>query len=233
MKVRVGSKFLRLHLIAGSLVFASMILLLAAIAEDVVRDEPLTVVDAQFSNWLHLNGSPGLTRLMLVITSFGATWTVVLVTVAFLIYLRSRRSLYWMVTVVSAVLGGMLLNRFLKLIFHRPRPYFEDPILTLTSFSFPSGHTIIATVLYGVMAAYFIAQTRSSRRRVLITLAAGLMIALVGFSRIYLGAHYLTDVLAAMAEGLAWLSLCLTLAYSIWLSRSRHGTPTDGDKKAG
>ena len=63
-------------------------------------------------------------------------------------------------------------------------------------------------------------RVRASLTRVLILLAAGLLIVLVGFSRMYLGAHYLSDVLGAIAEGLAWLSLCLTVVYTMW-ERSR------------
>ena len=76
-----------------------------------------------------------------------------------------------------------------------------------------------ATVLLGTLAAYFFTRTTDTRRRALIVFVAGLLIALVAFSRIYLGAHYLSDVLAAMAEGLAWLSLCLTFRY--YLSRTK------------
>jgi len=55
----------------------------------------------------------------------------------------------------------LLLNKLLKYAFHRARPHFDDPILTLTSYSFPSGHTMMATVLYGVVAAYLLAKTRA------------------------------------------------------------------------
>ena len=120
----------------------------------------------------------------------------------------------------ASVAGGALLNRSLKYVFHRPRPYFDDPILTLTSYSFPSGHTMAATVLYGVVAAYLLAKIPDWRWRVLIVISTSVLIALVGFSRIYLGAHYLSDVIGAMAEGVAWLSLCLTVVYFIW--RQRH-----------
>jgi undecaprenyl-diphosphatase len=220
MKTRSDSKILGLHLVAGSLVFAAMTTTLGFISEDVVNHEPLTVTDAQLSTWLHLHGSTKLTSAMLGITSLGATAVVICVTAVFVVYLFSRRSYYWIAATLSSVFGGMLLNRILKFAFQRPRPYFTDPILTLTSYSFPSGHTMIATALYGVVAAYFVAQSQDWRRRVLITFSASLVIVLVGFSRIYLGAHYLSDVLGAMAEGLAWLSLCLTAVYSLWRKRN-------------
>lgn len=203
--------FLSLHLVAGILVFVTMTLILGKISEDVINNEPLTLADVQLSNWLHLHGSPFLTRVMLVATSFGSTVTVTCIAVALGLYLIWRRQFYWLAAVAASVGGGALLNRLLKYAFQRPRPHFDDPILRLTSYSFPSGHTMAATVLYGIIAAYLFAKTPDWRWRVLIILSASLLIALVGFSRIYLGAHYLSDVLAAMAEGLAWMSLCLTL----------------------
>lgn len=207
--------FLSLPLVAGILVFATMTLTLGELSEDVINHEPLTVADSQLSTWLHSHGSPFLTNAMFVATSFGSTVTVTCISIALGLYLLWRRRFFWLAALVSSVLGGVLLNRLLKYAFHRARPHFNDPILTLTSYSFPSGHTMMATVLYGVVAAYLFAKTPDWRWRVFIILLATFLIALVGFSRIYLGAHYLSDVLGAMAEGLAWLSLCLTLLHSI------------------
>lgn len=209
----------RLHLLAGILIFAILTFTLSEISEGVVNQEPITVADVRFSNWLHARSSPSLTSAMFVITSLGSTWIATCLAVSFLIYLLWQRRYYWFTAVVPAVFGGMLLNRILKYIFQRPRPHFDDPILTLTSYSFPSAHTLTATVIYGVLAAYLFAQTPDPGRRALIVVSAALLIALVGFSRIYLGAHYLTDVLGAMAEGLAWLSLCLTVVYFVWRQR--------------
>ena len=211
---------LGLHLVVGIIVFATMTLMLGEIAEDIINREPLTVADAQLSTWLHSHSSPLLTSAMFVATFFGSTTGVSLIAVAFGLYLIWRRRFYWLTSLASSVLGGMLLNKLLKYAFHRPRPSFTDPLLTLTSYSFPSGHTMMATVLYGVLAAYLLSSTRDWRRRILIILSAIILILLVGFSRMYLGAHYLSDVLGAMAEGLAWLSLCLTVVYSVWRKRN-------------
>jgi undecaprenyl-diphosphatase len=221
VKKKIYTKgLLSLPLVAGILVFATMTLTLGEISEDIIKHEPLTVADTQLSTWLHSHGSPFLTSAMFVATSFGSTVTVTCIAVVLGLYLLWRRRFYWLAALAASVAGGVLLNRLLKYAFHRPRPHFDDPILTLTSYSFPSGHTMMATVLYGVVAAYLLAKTPDWRWRVLIILSASLLIGFVGFSRIYLGAHYLSDVLGAMAEGLAWLSLCLTAVYSLWRKRN-------------
>jgi membrane-associated phospholipid phosphatase len=219
MKRSSARGFLGLHLVAGIIVFATMTLTLGEISEDIINREPLTVVDAQLSSWLHLHGSPLMTSTMLAVTFFGATATVSCIAIVFGVYFIRRRRFYWLAALVSSVFGGILLNRVLKFVFQRPRPHFDDPILSLTSYGFPSGHTMAATVLYGVIATYFFTTSLDWRRRLLVIFAASLLILLIAFSRMYLGAHYLSDVLGAMAEGLAWLALCLTVAYSVWRQR--------------
>jgi undecaprenyl-diphosphatase len=222
MKPSSSKNSVGLYLVAGLLVFATMTLILGEISEDVINREPLTIADVQLSNWLHAHATPRLTSAMFVATSLGSTVTVICIAVAVGLYLLWGRRLYWLSVVGAAVGGGALLNKLLKYAFYRPRPHFDDPILTLTSYSFPSGHTMMATVLYGVIAAYLCTKIPEWHWRVISVLVAGLLIVLVGFSRIYLGAHYLSDVLAAMAEGLAWLSLCLTGLYFIRQRRQQN-----------
>jgi undecaprenyl-diphosphatase len=217
---RQAKGFLGLYLVAGLLVLSGMTLTLGEIAEDVRNGEPLTLADVQLSNWLHTHGSASLTTSMLLVTSFSSTVVVSCLAVLFGLYLLWRRQTYWLTAMVLSVFGGMGVNKLLKFVVHRARPHFNDPILSLTSYSFPSGHTMMATVLYGVLAAFLISKTPRWPWRVLIVAVTGCLILLVGFSRIYLGAHYLSDVLAALAEGLAWLSLCLTAVYSIWRHRT-------------
>ncbi len=106
--------------------------------------------------------------------------------------------------------GGSLLNIFLKHIFHRQRPVLENPLVTLTSYGFPSGHTMGATLFYGLMALFAVGWCVSWQSRVLAGNIAGALILLVGLSRIYLGAHYLSDVMGAMAAAIVWLAVCWT-----------------------
>jgi membrane-associated phospholipid phosphatase len=198
-----------LYLTLLLLILITAVWVFGAIAEDVVTRDPLTIVDARFSAWLHLHTSGSLTRVMLLITQIHSPLGVTLMTLAFSAYLWIKRLRIWVLTLTLAVFGGMLLNLLLKHVFVRQRPHFDNPLLTLTTFSFPSGHTLAATVFYGTLCALVVSRGVTWRWRVLAIALAGLMILLVGFSRIYLGAHYLSDVLAAIAEGLAWLAFCL------------------------
>ena len=212
-----SSKQIRaLHLIAGLLVFLVMTLTLGEIAEDVRDGEPLTITDVHFSNWLHTHYSAPLTKVMWIITSLHASVVVCAAAVLVGLYLWRRRQRYWVVALWLSVFGGVVLNNILKLVFHRSRPHFRDAVQTLTTYSFPSGHTMIATVFYGALAAFVIAHSKSWPLRIFAVAVALALIMLVGFSRIYLGAHYLSDVLGAMAEGFAWIALSLTGLYYFW-----------------
>ncbi|WP_395406963.1 phosphatase PAP2 family protein [Pseudoduganella sp. UC29_106] len=95
---------------------------------------------------------------------------------------------------------------------------FDEPLLTLATYSFPSGHTVAATLFYGLLACYLVMRGR----RWLPVAGATLMVLLVACSRMYLGVHYLSDVLAAVAEGVAWLAICVT-GMSTWRRRREAG----------
>lgn len=183
--------------------------LFAGIAEDVVEGDPLTALDAHVAAWFHAHAVPSVTQFMLGVSAMNGIAGISILTVLVALFFVWKRDWYWLLGLVLAVPGGMLLNLLIKFAFHRQRPSFVDPVVTLSSYSFPSGHTLASTVFYGTLAAFFMPRVKTAKQRVAILLAALLMVILVGLSRIYLGAHYLSDVLAAFAEGLAWLALCL------------------------
>jgi undecaprenyl-diphosphatase len=193
--------------------FALLAALFIAIAEDVVTGDPIVRMDQAIAEWLHGHGNPMLTRLMLGVThlhSMAGIWTMSLL---FGAYLAWKRAWSWVLTLAITLGGGMLLNTAYKYAFERARPTWDNPLLTLTSYSFPSGHTAGATLFYGVLAAYLMTRSRNPRARTLYAAGAVLLVALVGFSRMYLGVHYLTDVLAAACASGAWLALCLLGVY--------------------
>jgi membrane-associated phospholipid phosphatase len=209
IKARLPSKpsaIIKLVLVLLTLIVAACVF--GAIAEDVVTNDPLTIVDARFSAWLHDHQVNSLTSCMLLITQLHSLLGVTVMTIAVSAYLWIKRLRVWILTLAFAVLGGMALNLLLKNVFARQRPHLANPLLALTTYSFPSGHTVMATVFYGTLCALVVSRSRRWLWRALAIVVAGLLILLVGFSRIYLGVHYLSDVLAAIAEGLAWLVFC-------------------------
>ncbi len=213
--------YLGLHLTVGALVLAAAAWSFGVIAQDVVRGQPLTVIDVQLSAWLHAHSTPRLTAVMRFVSDVGAPPVALGMAALVALLLLWRRYWYWLLALVLTVPGGLLLNVFLKIAFHRQGPGFQGSVPTLTGYSFPSSHTLAAAVLYGVLAAFGVWTLRAWRWRVLVVLVAGSLVVLIGFSRLYLGAHYPSDVLAAAAEGLAWLALCLTAVDT--LRRRRRG----------
>jgi membrane-associated phospholipid phosphatase len=191
-------------------VFSSAVAVFVVVAAAVVMDPTVRFIDASVSTWVHAHVLALAIEVMIVISFLGAPSTLTAVTVAIASVLIYRQKYQQSIVLLAVVVGGNLLNVCLKHFLHRGRPVFEDPILMLPTYSFPSGHATAATVFYGLVAAY--AATHSSRQYLSRSaiLAAVIMIALVCFSRVYLGAHYLSDVIAGVAEGVAWLVVSLT-----------------------
>jgi membrane-associated phospholipid phosphatase len=206
------------HWTIGVLVLVGAIFLFCGIAEDVMTAGAITILDVQVAQWLHAHASPLLTQVMLWVTHLHSMPGIIALCLVLAFYWVRIKAWDWLLTLVLTVPIGMLLNVLLKNVFQRARPSFEDPLLTLSSYSFPSGHAAAATLFYGVLAAYLLCRVRSGRWRVFLVLLAILLVALVGLSRIYLGVHYLSDVLAAVAWSSGWLAFSLT-AVATWRRR--------------
>lgn len=178
------------------------------------------MLDVPLSAWFHANSHPLVTQFMLVITHWHSTAGVLLMSAVLGVALYSLARLWWLLALVLSVGGGLLLNVAVKHLVQRARPLFDDPMLTLTSYSFPSGHTAGATLFYGFITVFLLSHPGARRWRGLMVGVAAVMVLLVGLSRMYLGVHYFTDVVAAMVEGLLWLALCLTGVQALWRRRT-------------
>jgi undecaprenyl-diphosphatase len=202
-----------LHLTAGAALMMAAVAVFAEVAEDVAENDGVAAFDRHVSDWMHAHAQEPYTSLMWLFTHLhSVAGMVLLVLLAGLFFWRRARphGRYWLLALVLSVPGGMLLNVALKHIYQRARPVFEEPMLTLATYSFPSGHTVAATLFWGLMASYAVMAGGRWRVRCALAGAATLMVLLTGISRIYLGAHYPSDVLAAMVEGCGWLAVCIT-----------------------
>jgi uncharacterized membrane protein YdjX (TVP38/TMEM64 family)/membrane-associated phospholipid phosphatase len=207
--------------LAGWSAFLLAGLLFLALAWSVTARSSLVALDESVSQWLHAHASPALVAFFLAVTHLNSTFGIAVWSAAFAAVLARLREKYWMLTLALAVGGGMLLNLLLKAAYERMRPRFDLPVLELESFSFPSGHTAAAVLFYGVLAAFLVSRTRERAKRVACVAVAVAAVVLVAFSRVYLGAHFLSDVVAAACSSIAWLALCLSAGHALVRRRLR------------
>jgi undecaprenyl-diphosphatase len=131
---------------------------------------------------------------------FVALTTLVL---ALVFFWRCRRTN--LILLALTVGGGELISLLIKWLFAQPRPRWPDPLIVLTSTSFPSGHAMRSVFFFGLLSYFFLPQIDSWRGRVGILLAVGGLVLMIGVSRVYLKTHVLSDVLAGYTAGAAWL----------------------------
>lgn len=167
------------------------------------------MIDVPLSLWLHARPDTGLINVMLFITHWHSTIGILSMSAVLGLLLHRSGRLWWLLALAVSVPGGLLLNVGVKHLVQRARPHFDEPLLSLSTYSFPSGHTAGATLFYGFLTIFLLTHVRSAPWRRAIVAGAALMVLLVGFSRMYLGAHYFTDVAGAIVEGVLWLAFCL------------------------
>jgi undecaprenyl-diphosphatase len=201
--------------IAGWSAFLVAGCLFLAIAWNVTAMQGLVALDARVADWLHAHGRPGLIAFLLTVTHLNSLAAIGAWSAVFAAFLARMREWYWMLTLALAVGGAMLLNLALKGAYERLRPRFDEPLVELATYSFPSGHTAAAVAFYGVAAAFLVSRFHEPRRRAACVAGAIAAVALVAFSRLYLGAHYLSDVVAAICSSTAWLVLCLAFGHAL------------------
>jgi undecaprenyl-diphosphatase len=199
-----------------AIAFVASVAAFAHLAEDYLTGDPIVRWDVRFAIWLHQHASHPLVRVFDVITLAGNSVVLLLVVTAIGIVLLRRTRPNEAAVIAVAFGGAAVVNALLKLAFHRARP--ELAFVHLDTYSFPSGHAAVSTATFTTAAFLLGRRYRSTRARVLIALGTIAAIVLVGFSRLYLGAHYLSDVLAGISFGFAWAMLCL-LAYTVWGER--------------
>jgi len=221
------SRLLR-RLLLGALTLIIAAGLFGAIAEGVANPGPLTQLDVEISQALHRRAEPALTAVMLAVTHLHSTVAVSFYAAVLAAILTRRRQWRRLAALLLCVPGGMGVNVLMKLAFQRARPDFDDPLLSLSTYSFPSGHVAATTLLYGFGVAWVFAATARWPLRGAAVAAWVVAVLLVAFSRVYLGVHYPSDVAAAVAEGIAWLAVCLGALAAFWRESASASMPVSG-----
>ena len=216
---RLYSQRAALLLVAAVLVAVPFFTLLF----QVVAEGPLTRLDGRLADRLNeaVHANPTALNVLKVVTLFGSTPLLTLVTVAAVWFVMARgRQRLGTFLVVTAV-GGALLNTLVKLAVARPRPVVDHEIATAFGKSFPSGHAMSSTVIYGALLVALLPMLQR-RHRTAAVMGVVVLVLAVGTSRLLLGVHFLSDVLGGFVLGLAWLAGSIAL-FETW--RAEEGRP--------
>lgn len=201
--------YLGIHGAIGAAGCIVMIWAFAAIADEVPEQSLLVRVDVAIVNWLQVHGTEGGETFFNLVSWLGAQLLVGVVILAGLALARRRQWLRAGALILTTA-GGYALNTLLKLLFHRGRPEAATEFITHQSWSFPSGHAMNSLVGFGFLAYLLLGRTTNRGMRAAIIVATVIVVGMIGFSRLYLGVHYLSDVIAGFLAGAVWLLVCIT-----------------------
>ncbi len=220
-----------LTLFIGGALTVVLAKLSAEVYESVVEEDGISGVDKPLLNWVKQFRSPAVNAAMTVFTDIGSAYVMPAVALAAAIVLALwSRNWRPLILVVAAGSGSLLATVLGKQIFGRARPHLADAVPPYESSpSFPSGHTLNATVVVGVLVYLLCLQFHRTSARIAAVAVGGLFVVAMGLSRVFLGHHWFTDVLAAWLLGLAWLCLVI-LAHRLFhvVRQRRHGAVRKG-----
>jgi membrane-associated phospholipid phosphatase len=204
--------YLTLHIVVGLAVCLLTGLIFAVLLDSVREHDVLVTRDQAVANWFHGNGTAFGDRVFVIVSAIGSPMAMAVLFAAAVLYLWRAKQRTLLVAWVLSYVGGTVLDGVMKDIVRRPRPEFAAKFLHYSSWSFPSGHSMGSLIGFAMLAYTIIRvfKIESLLARIGIWAGAIVMIALVGYSRIYLGVHYLSDVVAGYTLGVLWLAVCFT-----------------------
>jgi membrane-associated phospholipid phosphatase len=210
-------------LIVGAMIAVSLSAVFAQVYESVVAADGVAGLDHPVLDTAKTVRSPVVDVLATAYTDIGGTvgMPALALTVMVVLALR-RRSWTPVILIVTAGAGSLLMTIAGKQLIGRTRPPLVDAVPPYEySASFPSGHSLNSVVIAGIVAYLIVLRLKSQRARTLTVILAALFAATMGLSRVYLGHHWLTDVLAAWSLGAAWLAMVIT-AHRLYLTARTH-----------
>jgi membrane-associated phospholipid phosphatase len=199
-----------LYLTVGFLACALVAVLFAVLADSVFDVHGKDPFDREVTLAMEIVHTPALNRVARAVTFLGDhrfLLPATLVVTATLALMKRRVSA---VLFFGVVIGGWLLESLIKIVYHRARPDLWPALATEKTFSFPSGHATMSTLFYGAVAALVLHLSRNKHLRHATLALATFLVLSICYTRIYLGAHWATDVAAGILVGLFWVSVCAT-----------------------
>ncbi|MFJ7636846.1 phosphatase PAP2 family protein [Peribacillus sp. NPDC097206] len=207
--IHISKKLLYIAMMAG-LILVYFFIFIEIVEE--LKEGELIEFDKVLINFIQVPFSEQFISFVTTLTFFGSvTWIVVLIGIFALILALYRRKQLALYLIITSAMGGVF-NWGLKYLFQRERPDIA-PLLSVSGYSFPSGHSMASVIVYGSIAVVCLRIVKSKYMNGIIWFLAFLASLVIGWSRIYLGVHYPSDVVAGFVAGAAWLTI------SAWLLR--------------
>lgn len=153
--------------------------------------------------------TPSLTKLMIIITGIGSTTCLAILSILLLILLIYKKRYHQSLLLAFGMLGGLLIELFIKAIIQRERP--ESMLIAETGYSFPSAHAMMALVFFAILMYTVKDDLKNAFLRYLFIAVSICIVLLVAFSRLYLGVHWLSDVIGGLIIGAIWLLLLILI----------------------
>lgn len=214
-----NNKRLVTRLILSFILFLGAAGLFGLVSTNVHQGDTLAF-DQSFLRSINSYSSPFLDSFFLIFTELGGVVAVTITSLTLFSYFVYKKQRYNALLLGVGVGGAALINYIAKITFERARPELWSQLITETTYSFPSGHAAGSSAL----AICIVALLWRTKWRIPAMVIAPLYIVLIGLSRMYLGVHYLTDVIAGWILSVAWVTIVIALIYA---RRSRHKQPAD------
>lgn len=196
----------------GILLVVTTLLLFLKLGDSILEKEAISF-DVTITHFIYSFRNPVITQTMNTISFFGGEiflGIAIILIILFLLRKRKRDGIVFSFILIF----GIGLNLLLKYLFHRPRPHLM-PLVHETSYSFPSGHSMNSFIFYTCLSFFIFRNIKNKKLRIILYSLSGGLIFLIGISRIYLGAHYPSDVLAGYIAGLCWFVVVLLFEKTI------------------
>lgn len=204
-----------LEIVVGSVALLGSLYVFLEIADEVLEKESI-FFDSIITNMITAFRSPQMTEVMLFISFLGGNYFLSLAIILMVLVLwKTHRKDAYMFGFIF--LSGVGLNLLLKEIFQRPRP--DEPLIIEALYSFPSGHAMNSFVFYAALTYFVFFHMKNKKLGMLLSFLAGLLVFLIGISRVYLGVHYPSDVIAGFLAGLCWFVLILLVEKTLFFFR--------------
>ena len=204
------------EVIAGVAIVLTALSIFLKLGDDVLDKEVISF-DFSIIRYIYSFRNPLMTTVMNIISFFGGELFLggaIMVTIFILLRKHKKNALVFS----FILLFGIILNLALKNLFERPRPQLH-PLVHETSYSFPSGHSMNSFVFYFALSYFIFLNKRNIKLGIILTIFSSILVLLIGISRIYLGAHFPSDVIAGYVAGLCWFVMVLLFEKTILLLR--------------